>query len=160
MVFSKFCQLIFLICFSFLRKIGPELTSVPMFLYYICGTPTTAWLDKRCVGPHLGSELASPRPWKLSTWTQSLHCQAIPCQLVFKNHYYLLFQEWFFWLWFKAIFPQIKAQVISQCVLLPLPRSSSAPGNFSADRCRQTIFKQWGFPNINIKYLFSEENWW
>src|SRR3712207_299831 len=31
-----------------LRKTGPELTSVPIFLYFICGTPTTAWLDKRC----------------------------------------------------------------------------------------------------------------
>ncbi|XP_070109978.1 carnitine O-palmitoyltransferase 1, muscle isoform isoform X5 [Equus przewalskii] len=31
-----------------LRKAGPELTSVPIFLYFICGTPTTAWLAKRC----------------------------------------------------------------------------------------------------------------
>ena len=31
----------------FLRKISPELTSMPIFLYFICGTPTTAWLDKR-----------------------------------------------------------------------------------------------------------------
>uniref|UniRef100_A0A9L0SVW3 Guanine nucleotide-binding protein subunit alpha n=1 Tax=Equus caballus TaxID=9796 RepID=A0A9L0SVW3_HORSE len=28
----------------FLRKTGPELTSVPIFLYFLCGTPTTAWL--------------------------------------------------------------------------------------------------------------------
>uniref|UniRef100_A0A9L0SE50 COX assembly mitochondrial protein n=1 Tax=Equus caballus TaxID=9796 RepID=A0A9L0SE50_HORSE len=27
---------------------GPDLTSVPIFLYFIYGTPTTAWLDKRC----------------------------------------------------------------------------------------------------------------
>ena len=27
-----------------LRKTGPELTSVPIFLYFICGTPTTASL--------------------------------------------------------------------------------------------------------------------
>ena len=33
--------------FLFLRKTGPELTSVPIFFYFICGTPTTAWLDKR-----------------------------------------------------------------------------------------------------------------
>uniref|UniRef100_A0A9L0SC01 Alpha-1,3-glucosyltransferase n=1 Tax=Equus caballus TaxID=9796 RepID=A0A9L0SC01_HORSE len=31
-----------------LRKTGPELTSVPIFLYFICGTPTTAWCAKRC----------------------------------------------------------------------------------------------------------------
>ncbi|XP_070421534.1 membrane-anchored junction protein isoform X2 [Equus przewalskii] len=31
-----------------LRKTGPELTSVPIFLYFICGTPATAWLAKRC----------------------------------------------------------------------------------------------------------------
>ena len=31
-----------------LRKIGPELTSVPIFLYIICGMPTTAWLAKQC----------------------------------------------------------------------------------------------------------------
>ena len=31
-----------------LRKTGPELTSVPIFLHFICGTPTTAWLDKQC----------------------------------------------------------------------------------------------------------------
>ena len=31
-----------------LRKIGPELTSVPIFLYFICGMPTTAWLAKGC----------------------------------------------------------------------------------------------------------------
>ena len=30
----------------FLRKISPELTSMPMFLYFICGTPATAWLAK------------------------------------------------------------------------------------------------------------------
>uniref|UniRef100_A0A9L0JRQ5 Uncharacterized protein n=1 Tax=Equus asinus TaxID=9793 RepID=A0A9L0JRQ5_EQUAS len=30
------------------RKTGPELTSMPIFLYCICGTPTTAWLAKRC----------------------------------------------------------------------------------------------------------------
>ena len=52
------------------RKIGPELTSVPIFLYFVCGAPATAlqhglipataWLDKQCVGPCLGSELANP----------------------------------------------------------------------------------------------------
>ena len=28
-----------------LRKIVPELTPVPIFLYFIRGTPATAWLD-------------------------------------------------------------------------------------------------------------------
>ena len=31
-------------CGVFLRKISPELTSVFIFLYFICGMPTTAWL--------------------------------------------------------------------------------------------------------------------
>ena len=64
----------------FLRKISPELTSaaspplfaeedwpwtsMPISLYVICGMPTTAWLDKWCIGPHLGSELVNPRPLK------------------------------------------------------------------------------------------------
>ena len=47
--------------FIYLRKISPELTSVPIFLYLICGTSATAWLDKWCVGRHLGSERATPR---------------------------------------------------------------------------------------------------
>ena len=44
-----------------LRKMGPELTSVPIFLYCICGMPATAWLDKRCIGPYSGSEPVNPR---------------------------------------------------------------------------------------------------
>ena len=31
-----------------LRKTGSELTSLPIFLCFICGTTTTAWLAKRC----------------------------------------------------------------------------------------------------------------
>uniref|UniRef100_A0A9L0JZL0 KRAB domain-containing protein n=1 Tax=Equus asinus TaxID=9793 RepID=A0A9L0JZL0_EQUAS len=31
-----------------LRTTGSELTSVPIFLYFICGTPATAWLVKQC----------------------------------------------------------------------------------------------------------------
>ena len=38
--------LLYLLCLFFLRKIGPELTSVPIFLYFICGMSATAWLDK------------------------------------------------------------------------------------------------------------------
>ena len=31
-----------------LRKTGPELTFLPIFLYFICGTSATAWLAQRC----------------------------------------------------------------------------------------------------------------
>ena len=50
--------------FFLLRKTSPELTPVLIFLYFICGTPAMAWLDKWCVGPHLGSEPANPGLWK------------------------------------------------------------------------------------------------
>ena len=46
--------------FIFLRKISPELTSMPIFLCIICGTPATAWIDKCCIGPHLGTKPANP----------------------------------------------------------------------------------------------------
>ena len=36
------------IIFVFLRKISPELTSMPIFLYFIRGTPATAWLATPC----------------------------------------------------------------------------------------------------------------
>ena len=39
------CGIFCFVLFCFLRKTGPELTSVPIFLYFICGTPATAWLD-------------------------------------------------------------------------------------------------------------------
>ena len=39
----------FFFFFFLLRKTGPGLRSVPIFLCFICGMPTTAWLDKRCV---------------------------------------------------------------------------------------------------------------
>ena len=42
-----------------LRKTGPELTSVPIFLYFICGMPTTAWLAKQCHVP----------TWDPNRWT-------------------------------------------------------------------------------------------
>ena len=73
--------------FLFLGKISPELTSstnpplfakedwpwanicAHIFLYFVCGMPATAWLDKRCVGPRSGSKPVSPGPSKLSMWT-------------------------------------------------------------------------------------------
>ena len=36
------------VLFIYLRKIGPELTSVHIFLYSVCGMPATAWLDQWC----------------------------------------------------------------------------------------------------------------
>ena len=45
--------------FFFLRKISPELTSVPIFLYFICGTPATAWCAKRC-HVHTGTGIGKP----------------------------------------------------------------------------------------------------
>ena len=32
----------------FAEEAGPELTSMTIFLYFVCGTPVTAWLDKGC----------------------------------------------------------------------------------------------------------------
>ena len=37
------------------RKIGPELTSVPIFLYFLYGNAATAQLDELCVGLCPGS---------------------------------------------------------------------------------------------------------
>ena len=53
----------------FLRKTGPELTSVSIFLYFISGMPATAWLDKQGVGPHQGSEPVNLGPPKQRTGT-------------------------------------------------------------------------------------------
>ena len=44
----------------FLRKISPELTSVPIFLSFICGTPTTAWRVKKCHVRTQDLELVNP----------------------------------------------------------------------------------------------------
>ena len=45
---SCWTNFFFKMVFFFLRKTGPELTSVPILLYFICGTAVTAWLAKRC----------------------------------------------------------------------------------------------------------------
>ena len=54
----------FFFFFFSLRKISPKLTSVPIFLYFICGSPATAWLDTWCVGLHPGPKLANLGPPK------------------------------------------------------------------------------------------------
>ena len=42
-----------------LRKTGPELTSVPIFLHFMWDA-ATAWPDKPCVGVRPGSEPGPP----------------------------------------------------------------------------------------------------
>ena len=59
LILTLLCCL-FTYLFMYLRKISPELTSVPIFLYFVCGTPATAWLDERCGSLHLGSKPANP----------------------------------------------------------------------------------------------------
>ena len=49
-----------------LRKMGPELTSMPIFLYFIHGMPTTAWLAKRC---HVCTW--DPNRWTLGLWSRT-----------------------------------------------------------------------------------------
>ena len=56
----------------FAEETGPELTSVPIFLYFICGMSATARLDKRC---HV-------RTWDPNRWTpgrQSRTCTLNRC---------------------------------------------------------------------------------
>ena len=56
------------------RKTGPELTSVPIFLYFICGMPTTAWLAKRCHVCTWDLNRRTPR----STEAEHVHLPAVP----------------------------------------------------------------------------------
>ena len=46
------------------RKVAPELTSVPVLLYYCLWDASTAWLDEWAPGPHPGSKPENPRPPK------------------------------------------------------------------------------------------------
>ena len=64
--------IVVLILFFLLRNGGPELTSVPLFLYFVCGSLPQCGLTS-AVGPHPGSEPVNPRPQKWSTWTWPLH---------------------------------------------------------------------------------------
>ena len=77
--------LFFYLLIFVVRKIGPELTSVPIFLFlleeychwanicvnlpvcFMCNT-ATAWPDERCIGLRPGSEPAKPGPLKRSMW--------------------------------------------------------------------------------------------
>ena len=59
--------------FFFLRKTGPELTSVPIFLYFTCGPPTTAWLAMWC---HVCTGIRTSEPW--ATEVERAHLTAAP----------------------------------------------------------------------------------
>ena len=67
-----------------LRKIVPDLTSVPVFLYFVCGMLPQHDLMK-CLHP--GSKPMNPRPLKWSTWTQPLCHWAGPYATFLKNIY-------------------------------------------------------------------------
>ena len=45
-----------------------ELTSVPLFFYFIFGMPTTAWLDKQC---HVRT---APNIWNSEPWAAEAEC--------------------------------------------------------------------------------------
>ena len=61
-----------------LRKTGPKLTSMSIFLYVTCGMPDTSWLDKRYVCLHLGSEPVNTGPPKQNKRTSRLRHQGSP----------------------------------------------------------------------------------
>ena len=65
------------------RKIGCEVTSVPIFLYFTCGMHATAWPDKHCAAPCPGSELANPGQPKWNLRTQPLGNWASPLSAAF-----------------------------------------------------------------------------
>ena len=76
----------FTISFNFLKKKTiPELMSMPIFLYFICGAPDTAWLDKWCVGPHSESKPTNPGLPKRNVHTYPLCHQAGPNIFQFLN---------------------------------------------------------------------------
>ena len=68
-----------IVVFFLVRKIGPELTSVTVFFYFVGGSPPQHGLMSG-VGPHPGSKPANPRA-KQSVQAQPLHHPASPKQL-------------------------------------------------------------------------------
>ena len=62
----------------FVRKSGPELTSVLIFLYFMCEAPATAWLDEWCVGLCPGSDPVKHRLLKQSSQTYPLRQKSGP----------------------------------------------------------------------------------
>ena len=63
--------------FLLVKKIGPELTSVLIFLYFVCGMPPRHGLMIG-VGPRLGSKPENPGPSKQSVQIQALRHPADP----------------------------------------------------------------------------------
>ena len=68
--------------FSFVRKIGPELTSVLIFLHPICGMPPQ--LHEWCVGLYPGSKSVNSRPLKWSVPTYPLCHWTGPSQSLYQ----------------------------------------------------------------------------
>ena len=66
-----------------MRKTGPELTSVPIFLYFIRGAPTTAWLAKWC---HVRTRIwtSEPRAAEAECATLTTAPPGRPLQCFFK----------------------------------------------------------------------------
>ena len=61
-----------------LKKTGPELTSVPIFLSFICGMPSTAWLATQC---HICTRDPNQRTVGHQSRTCALnHCTTGPTQ--------------------------------------------------------------------------------
>ena len=56
--------------FFCLRKIRPELISVPVFLYFVCGSPATAWPLTSGVGLYPGTEPRLPKQSVLNLTTR------------------------------------------------------------------------------------------
>ena len=65
--------------FLFLRKISPELTSMPIFHYFTCGTPTTAWLAKWCHVCTLDLNQRTPGHWSITCELNRCCHEASPC---------------------------------------------------------------------------------
>ena len=95
--------------FTFLlRKISPELTSVPIFLHFICG-----WLKQHgwemVLVPHLGSEPANPGRWSGAYRTHLLCNEVGPGNAAY----------------FKKILICYQATLISN-ILIIFPQNSNA----------------------------------
>ena len=65
--------------FIFLRKTGPELTSVPIFLYFICGTPTTGMACQAVPCSHRDGNQQTPG--RRSGMCELNRCTTRPAQL-------------------------------------------------------------------------------
>ena len=54
---------------GWVKKVGLELISLPIFLYFVCGSPPQHGLMSSVVGPHSGSKPANPGSPKWRTRT-------------------------------------------------------------------------------------------